>query len=91
MKKTNPMTPEQIIKALNDIEISQAGLARDLNVSRTLIHLVIYDKASSSRVRAHIAKALNRPVDKIWTIRKNPPTPGRPLTKGLYYRPPTAA
>jgi len=91
MKITNPMTPAQIINALDDVEISQAGLARDLDVSRTLIHLIIYDKASSSRVRAHIARAINRQVDEIWIIRKDSPTPGRPLTKGYFDHHPQAA
>ncbi len=88
MKRTNPMTPAEIIQALDDVEISQAGLARDINVNRTMIHLVIYDKSGSPRVREHIAKAINRPVDEIWAPRQNPPKLGRPLTKGLYYRPP---
>ena len=84
MEKSKTMTPEQIIQALDNVEISQAGLARDLNVSRSLIHQIIYNKATSHRARCHIAKAIKRSVGEVWTIKKDPTKVGRPLTMGLY-------
>lgn len=90
MSKTKTMTPKQIKQALDDVDISQAGLARDLDVSRSLIYQVIHNTATSHRVRCHIAKAINRPVDELWEI-KNPARVGRPLTHGLYDRQTAAA
>lgn len=90
MNKSKTMTPEQIKKALEAVEISQAGLARDLNVSRSLINQVINNNAISHRVRCHVAKAIGRPVGEIWHIKNNPHKVGRPLTKGLFYRPDAA-
>ncbi|MCF6246892.1 MAG: hypothetical protein L3J69_05970 [Desulfobacula sp.] len=84
MKLPKPMTPEQIKKAIDDVDISQAGLARDLKVSRSIIHQVIHNTATSHRVRCHIAKAIKQPVGIIWPIKEDPTKVGRPLTKGLY-------
>lgn len=87
MKNSKPMSPDEIKKALEDAEISQAGLARDLSVSRSTIHQVIHNDATSHRVRCHIAKAIKRPVGVIWPIKNKPSKPGRPLTNGLFNRP----
>ena len=84
MSRAKTMTPKQIKQALDSVDISQAGLARDLNVSRSLIYQVIHNNATSHRVRCHIAKAVGRPVGELWEIKENPTRPGRPLTRGLY-------
>ncbi|SDU27409.1 helix-turn-helix domain-containing protein [Desulfobacula phenolica] len=91
MSETKTMTPKQIKRALDDVDISQAGLARDLDVSRSMVAMVIHNKATSHRVRCHIAKAINRPVNEVWEIKKNPTQTGRPLTHGLYDRQTAAA
>ena len=77
------MTPKQIKRALEDIDLSLAGLARDLNVSRTAVQQVVYNITVSHRIRCHIAKALNKPVETLWSI-KNPGKKGRTPTHGLY-------
>lgn len=84
MCKTKIMTPKQIKQALDNADISQAGLARDLGVSRSLIYQVIHNSATSHRVRCHIARAVGRPVSDLWEIKKNPARVGRPMTRGLY-------
>mgnify|MGYP002725770335 CR=1 FL=1 len=84
MKNSKTMTPDQIKKAMEKVDVSQAGLARDLTVSRSLIHQVIHSTATSHRVRCHIAKAIRLPVGKIWPIKNDPQKVGRPLSKGLY-------
>jgi transcriptional regulator with XRE-family HTH domain len=84
MKKIKTMTPKQIKQALENADISQAGLARDLSVSRSLIYQVIHNNATSHRVRCHIAKAVGMPVKALWAVKDNPTQIGRPLTKGLY-------
>lgn len=86
MSETKTMTPKQIKRALDDVGISQAGLARDLNVSRSMVAMVINNKATSHRVRCHIARAIHRSVEEIWNIKKDPARIGRPLTHGLYDR-----
>jgi len=80
--KTIP--PKQIKQELEAADISQAGLARDLKVSRSLIHQVIHNQSISHRVRCHIAKAVNRPVNELWEVKANHSRVGRPLTRGLY-------
>jgi len=78
------MTPKEIKRALFEADISMAGLARDLNVSRSMIAQVVQNTAVSHRVRCHVARAIGRPVDEVWEIKKNPSRTGRPLGKGLY-------
>jgi len=84
------MTPKQIKRALEDDGLSMAGLARDLNVSRTAVQQVVYNITVSHRIRCHIAKSLNKPVEELWSI-KNPGKKGRTLTHGLYDREPAVA
>ena len=82
--KTKTLNPEQIKQALDNAGISQAGLARDLNVSRVHIHHVIHNNTVSHRVRCHIAKAINRPVNDLWEIKEDPTKAGRPITNGFF-------
>lgn len=84
MTRAKTMTPKEIKQAIEDRDLSQAGLARDLGVSRSLIYQVIHNNATSHRVRCHIAKAINKPVNEIWEIKRNPTRVGRPLGRGLY-------
>lgn len=84
MSKAKTMTPKEIKAALLAADISQAGLARDLGVSRSLIYQVIHNDATSHRVRCHIAKAVGRPVGEIWQIKQHPTRVGRPLSRGLF-------
>ena len=91
MKKPKTMTPEQIKKALDDIDVSQSGLARDLWITPQMVNKIIHNRAVSHRVRCHVAKAVGRPVAEIWEIKKNPDKKGRPMTHGLYDREPAVA
>ena len=77
------MTPKQIKRALEDVNISQSGVARDLKVTPTAIQKVIDNTSVSHRIRCYIAKAINKPVEEIWDI-KDPVKLGRPLTTGVY-------
>lgn len=82
------MTPDQIKAALRVRNISQSGLARDLDYTPQHIFLTIKDPTRSFPVACHIAKALGKKPEEVWPeiYRPNqaPPKPGRPLTKGLY-------
>jgi transcriptional regulator with XRE-family HTH domain len=86
MSKIKTMTPKEIKRALDDVDISQAGLARDLDVSRSMVAMVIHNKAASHRVRCHIAKAIGLPVEEVFKVKRNPTRIGRPITHGLYDR-----
>jgi transcriptional regulator with XRE-family HTH domain len=74
MKK--PMTPEEINRALAAEGYSQAEIADDLEVSRSLVSQVVRNASSSHRVRCYIADKINRSVDEVFKIRKNPTKPG---------------
>lgn len=89
MSKVKTMTPKEIKRILFERDLSISGLARDLKVSRSMVHQVIHNKAVSHRVRCHIARAVGRPVGEIWKIKKDPTRPGRPLGKGLYVSSPS--
>jgi lambda repressor-like predicted transcriptional regulator len=88
MSELKNMTPKAIKREIDDAGFTQAGLARDLNVTPQHIYKVINGIASSHRVRRHIAKAINKSVEEIWPetyqAKANPTKTGRPLSRGLY-------
>lgn len=90
MKKSKTMTPEQIKKALEKVNVSQSGLARDLGITPQVVNKIIHGHGVSHRVRCHVAKAVGRPVEEIWNL-ENKPKIGRPMTHGLYDREPAVA
>ena len=62
-----PMTPTQIKHALEDAGSSQADIARICgNVSRTAVHLVIYNKGTSQKIRKAICSVLQCTEAEIW-------------------------
>ncbi len=81
--KKNPMSADQIKSVLAAKNIQQSGLARDLGVAKSVVHGVISGKTTSYRVQCHIAKAVGKPVEKVFAI-KNPTQKGRPLGRGLF-------
>lgn len=93
MKKN--MTPHQIKKALKNKNISQSGLARDLNVTPQHIFHVIKTPTRSFSAACHIAKAIDKQLDDVWPEiyepNQAPPKIGRPLTKGYFDLHPEAA
>lgn len=82
------MTPDQIKSALKNRNITQSGLARDLDCTPQNVFLTIKDPTRSFPVASHIARALGKNLEDVWpeTYQPNqqPPKPGRPLTHGLY-------
>ncbi|MCP3941433.1 MAG: transcriptional regulator [Desulfobacteraceae bacterium] len=74
--------------ALKKKNISQAGIARELDYCPQHIFSTIKDPKRSWPVACHIAKALNKKVEEIWPENfhpnQPPPKPGRPLSKGFY-------
>lgn len=82
------MTPAQIKLALKNKDISQSGLARDLDCTPQHIFLVIKDPTRSFPAACHIARALNKGLEDIWpetySQDQQPPKVGRPLSKGYY-------
>ena len=85
------MTPSQIKKALAKQQVSQSGLARDLNRSPSLIHRTIKNPSVSYPAAKHIAQALGKTPADVWPEHFQPgqcaPRPGRPLTRGLFHHP----
>ncbi|MCP3942189.1 MAG: helix-turn-helix domain-containing protein [Desulfobacteraceae bacterium] len=86
MDKSKTMTPKQIKRALDDVGLSQADIAEALGKSNSLVFQVIHNQSTSHPVRCLIAKAINRPVNELWDIKKNPTKRGRPRGRGLYDR-----
>lgn len=79
--------PELIRDELKNAKVSQAGLARDLNVTDAHVHMVIEGKSPSHRVRAHISNVIGIPESELWPdsyVEGKPKRPGRPRTHGFF-------
>jgi lambda repressor-like predicted transcriptional regulator len=80
--------PEKIQDELRKTGITQAGIARDLGVKNSAVSLVVSGKGTSDKVRKHIAKCINTPVEAIWPetylVKDDPTKRGPALTHGLY-------
>lgn len=81
--------PEKIQEELRKTGITQAGIARDLVLrSRSSVSLVVSGKVTSDKIRQHIAKCINTPVEEIWPetylVKEDPTKRGPALTPGLY-------
>ncbi len=86
MREQVPMSAKKIREELNNRNIAQAGLARDLDEAPSVISQVIDGKTISYRVQCHIAKALGKPVNKVFLLKSDPTKKGRPLGQGLLNR-----
>lgn len=82
--------PKQIRDALSEAGITQAGIKRDLGLKSDSSVCLVIDGAPSDRIRRHIARCLQVPVETIWPevylVGDGPRGPGRPKTRGLYDR-----
>jgi len=84
------MTYQEIRDAVDALEgdISFSGMARDLEVSPTAVYDTARNRMTSDRIRRHIAKCINMPVETVWPqtylTKKNPTRKGRPRSRGLY-------
>jgi predicted XRE-type DNA-binding protein len=76
MKKKSPMTPGEIRQALDEAGYSQAMVAEDCEVSRSLVSQVVRSKATSHRIRTYIAEKIKKPVEEVFLIPRNPHKPG---------------
>lgn len=63
------MHPEDIKAALRKRGLTQAQIARNLNVSKTSVCYVIDGRASSRRVAEAIAQAVGLPMGTLWPKR----------------------
>ncbi|MCF6267760.1 MAG: helix-turn-helix domain-containing protein [Desulfuromusa sp.] len=63
------MTPIEIKIEFMKHAVSQAGIARQCNVTQGHVHRVISGKSTSNRVQRAIAKAINKPVDQVFADR----------------------
>jgi hypothetical protein len=80
-------TAKLIRAKLEDAGLTQAGLARDLNVTDAHVHQVIEGRSTSHRVRAHISNAIGVDISELWPgalVNGKPRRPGRPKTNGFY-------
>lgn len=81
-------SPEKIQEELRKTGITQAGIARDLEVLSSSVSLVISGKGISDKIRRHIARCINTPVEEIWPetylVKEDPTKRGPALTHGLF-------
>jgi lambda repressor-like predicted transcriptional regulator len=82
------MKPSEIREYLRQKGVTIAGIARDLNKTNTAIALTVKGLTVSDKIRRHIAKCINKPVEDIWPetylVKDDPTKKGRPTSKGLY-------
>lgn len=60
------MPPENIQAMLTVRNVTQAGIAREKNVSDNAVHLAIYGKLKSADLHDHIANNLHLTKEIIW-------------------------
>ena len=75
------MHPADILYQLLRAGITQADIARGLNVTQPVVSQVIYGTVVSDRVRRAIAEAINTDIKRIWPssyLYSEPRKPGRP-------------
>lgn len=65
MTKKN-MPPENIQAMLAIRNVTQAGIAREKNVSDNAVHLAIYGRLKSADLHDHIASNLSMTKEEIW-------------------------
>lgn len=82
MMQLTLITPKKIRELIENAGFNQASIARDLEVSESLVSRVIDGTNVSNRVRDHIAICINKPVDTIWKPSNR--RPGRPKRTGFY-------
>lgn len=83
--QSSDMDPKEIRVHMLRSGVTQAGLARELDVHRSTVRQVIDGLTISDRVRRHIAAAISVPVERIWPstyIYGKPRKPGRPVGVG---------
>lgn len=66
VSRCSDMDPIELVIAMKRAGVTQQAIADALNVSRTAVHLVVYNKATSHRIRKAIAEALCIDLKKIW-------------------------
>lgn len=66
------MHPEQIKAAIRMSGTTAAVLADELGVSRSAFAIVIHGRGTSARIKARIAKAIDKPVEVIWPPKATP-------------------
>ena len=65
-RRPQNMTPKEIRHLFIDAEITQAEIARDLDVSQEAVYQIVEGSSTSHRIRAHIAKRLGVDIKRIW-------------------------
>ena len=82
MTKQTDMSPTEIRIAMLKTGVTQAGIARELDVDKSAVHLIIEGRAVSDRIRRKIAERVGLDVAVIWpsTYRYGSPRKaGRPF------------
>lgn len=65
------MHPEQIKAELRIAGTTSAQIARNMGLRQTTVSMVIHGKSQSARVKKVISEILGKPVESIWTPRRN--------------------
>ncbi len=75
------MSPEEIRIAMIRAKVTQVEIARELNITKTTVFLVIENMAVSDRIRRKIAEKCGLDVARIWPdpyLTSGPRKKGRP-------------
>jgi len=64
--KPTGMTPEEIIRAIEDAGLNQAAIARVCEKKPQAVWSVIHGKSVSITIHKAIAKAINKDIQQIW-------------------------
>ncbi len=85
INRSNDMSPTELKIAMMRAGVSQKAIAERLNVSGQAVHLVVYNRATSHRIRKAIAEALGMDLKRIWPSNylyfDGPRKAGRPSTR----------
>lgn len=60
------MKPIDIKHAIQQAGWTQIDIARDCQVTPSMVYLVIQHRTVSAKIRRAISRAINRPVESIW-------------------------
>ena len=86
MSRPQNMKPKDIRHLLLDADITQAELARELEVSQEAVYQIIEGNYTSDRIRQHIAKKVGVDIKRIWPnpylYFGGPRKAGRPICDG---------
>jgi DNA-binding XRE family transcriptional regulator len=68
------MTANEIKKALIDVGVTQAEIARTVGLSKQLVGEVIRGNRRNARIESAVATAIGKPIDEVFQPAVSPPS-----------------